>query len=77
MSSLASGITKTDTVHQCSRTYVRREKMSNLYSTLIANMSTGGHNVPLILQNMKLENSFLENVLHYKVLVIALFFQKS
>ena len=47
-SSLASSITKTDTVYQWRRTYVR-ENMSNLCPTLTANMGTGGHNVPLIL----------------------------
>ena len=41
-------ITKKDTVYQWRRQYVRENK-KNLIPTLTANMGTGGHNVPLIL----------------------------
>jgi len=45
---LKANITKTETVYQWRRTYVRENK-SCLCPTLTANMGTGGHNVPLIL----------------------------
>lgn len=40
-------------VYQYRRYYVRENK-SNMCPTLTANMGTGGHNVPLILQNKKI-----------------------
>lgn len=45
---LKENITKIDTVYQLRRIYVRENK-SNVCPTLTANMGTGGHNVPLIL----------------------------
>lgn len=39
-----------DTVYQLRRVYVR-ENQSNVCPTLTANMGTGGHNVPLVLDN--------------------------
>ena len=45
---LASGVTKTTTVYQWRRKYVRENK-NNLCPTLTANMGTGGHNVPIVL----------------------------
>ena len=45
---LQEQITKSDTLYQWRRHYVRENK-SNLCPTLTANMGTGGHNVPLIL----------------------------
>lgn len=45
---LEEAITRTDTVYQWRRQYVRENK-SNVCPTLTANMGTGGHNVPLIL----------------------------
>jgi DNA (cytosine-5)-methyltransferase 1 len=42
-------ITKSDTIYQWRRVYVRENK-SNACPTLTANMGTGGHNVPLILE---------------------------
>lgn len=39
-----------NTVYQWRRKYVRENK-SNLCPTLTANMGTGGHNVPLIIDN--------------------------
>ena len=39
-----------DTVYQWRRVYVRENK-SNLGPTLTANMGTGGHNVPLIIDD--------------------------
>lgn len=44
---LKEGITKTDTIYQWRRIYVRENK-SQLCPTLTANMGMGGHNVPLI-----------------------------
>ena len=41
-----------DTVYQWRRHYVRENK-SNVFPTLTANMGTGGHNVPLILDDHK------------------------
>ena len=41
-------IVSTDTIYQWRRQYVRENK-SNVCPTLTANMGTGGHNVPLIL----------------------------
>ena len=45
---LEEGITKSDTIYQWRRIYVRENKI-NVCPTLTANMGTGGHNVPLIL----------------------------
>lgn len=45
---LKKEMTNTETVYQWRRQYVRENK-SNLCPTLTANMGTGGHNVPLIL----------------------------
>ena len=45
---LVESITKSDTLYQWRRVYVRENK-SNVCPTLTANMGTGGHNVPLIL----------------------------
>ena len=44
---LKANMTKTDTIYQWRRVYVRENK-SNVCPTLTANMGTGGHNVPLI-----------------------------
>ncbi len=45
---LKSEMKKEDTIYQWRRQYVRENK-SNVCPTLTANMGTGGHNVPLIL----------------------------
>lgn len=45
---LAESMTKSSTIYQWRRKYVRENK-SNVVPTLTANMGTGGHNVPLIL----------------------------
>jgi DNA (cytosine-5)-methyltransferase 1 len=45
---LQKAITRVDTCYQWRRKYVRENK-SNMCPTLTANMGTGGHNVPLIL----------------------------
>ena len=45
---LKEGVTRSDTVYQWRRVYVRENK-SGVCPTLTANMGTGGHNVPLIL----------------------------
>lgn len=47
---LKNDIKNKNTVYQWRRKYVRENK-SNLCPTLTANMGTGGHNVPLILDN--------------------------
>lgn len=47
---LSEEIKSKDTVYQLRRIYVRENK-SNVCPTLTANMGTGGHNVPLILDN--------------------------
>lgn len=44
---ISAQITKTNTVYQWRRVYVRENK-NNACPTLTANMGTGGHNVPLI-----------------------------
>ncbi|MBU0459813.1 MAG: DNA cytosine methyltransferase [Nanoarchaeota archaeon] len=44
---LDGSVTKTDTVYQWRRIYVRENK-SNVCPTLTANMGMGGHNVPII-----------------------------
>jgi DNA (cytosine-5)-methyltransferase 1 len=46
---LKQHVTKKDTVYQYRRVYVRENK-SNECPTLTANMGTGGHNVPIILE---------------------------
>jgi Site-specific DNA methylase len=48
---LKKEIKSKDTVYQWRRVYVRKNK-SNECPTLTANMGTGGHNVPLILDNL-------------------------
>ena len=48
---LKKSITSKDTVYQWRRVYVRKNK-SNECPTLTANMGTGGHNVPLILDDI-------------------------
>lgn len=45
-----NNVVKKDTIYQYRRVYVRENK-SNECPTLTANMGTGGHNVPLILDN--------------------------
>jgi DNA (cytosine-5)-methyltransferase 1 len=45
---VSTAVTKENTVYQYRRVYVRENK-SNMCPTLTANMGTGGHNVPLIL----------------------------
>lgn len=45
---VSTNIKKTNTIYQLRRIYVRENK-NNLCPTLTANMGTGGHNVPLIL----------------------------
>lgn len=47
---LQEAITKKNTAYQWRRKYVRENK-SQVMPTLTANMGTGGHNVPLILDN--------------------------
>jgi DNA (cytosine-5)-methyltransferase 1 len=47
---LLKTMTNHDTVYQWRRVYVRENK-NNLCPTLTANMGTGGHNVPLIIDN--------------------------
>lgn len=47
---MAEGVTSKDTVYQWRRVYVRENK-SSVCPTLTANMGSGGHNVPLILDD--------------------------
>ena len=47
---LAKTMTNPNTVYQWRRVYCRENK-SNVCPTLTANMGTGGHNVPLIIDN--------------------------
>ncbi|WHX66064.1 DNA (cytosine-5-)-methyltransferase [Peribacillus frigoritolerans] len=47
---LQEAMTRRDTVYQLRRVYVR-ENQSNVCPTLTANMGTGGHNVPLIIDD--------------------------
>lgn len=47
---VCENIKNTDTIYQLRRIYVR-EKKNGLCPTLTANMGTGGHNVPLILDH--------------------------
>lgn len=47
---LKENMTNKNTVYQWRRVYVRENK-SNMCPTLTANMGTGGHNVPLIIDN--------------------------
>jgi len=48
---LVKGITSLDTVYQWRRMYVRENK-KGVCPTLTANMGTGGHNVPLVLDGL-------------------------
>jgi DNA (cytosine-5)-methyltransferase 1 len=48
---VSESVTKKNTVYQFRRVYVRENK-SNECPTLTANMGGGGHNVPLILDNI-------------------------
>jgi DNA (cytosine-5)-methyltransferase 1 len=47
---LRKNVTKSDTIYQWRRKYVRENK-SKVCPTLTANMGTGGHNVPIIRDN--------------------------
>lgn len=47
---LSESVTKHNCVYQYRRVYVRENK-SNVCPTLTANMGTGGHNVPIIIDN--------------------------
>ena len=47
---IKESVTKQNTIYQYRRVYVRENK-SNECPTLTANMGTGGHNVPLLLDN--------------------------
>lgn len=47
---LKENVVKKDTLYQLRRVYVRENK-SQLCPTLTANMGTGGHNVPILLDN--------------------------
>ncbi|WP_020005181.1 DNA cytosine methyltransferase [Brachyspira innocens] len=47
---LSKVMTKQDTIYQWRRIYCRENK-NNVCPTLTANMGTGGHNVPLVLDN--------------------------
>jgi len=47
---LKSSMTNRDTIYQWRRVYVR-ENQNNVCPTLTANMGTGGHNVPLIIDD--------------------------
>lgn len=47
---MLEGVTKRNTIYQYRRYYIRENK-GGLCPTLTANMGTGGHNVPLILDN--------------------------
>jgi DNA (cytosine-5)-methyltransferase 1 len=49
-SELKKTMNSRDTIYQWRRVYVRENK-SNVCPTLTANMGTGGHNVPLVLDN--------------------------
>ncbi|WP_338660833.1 DNA (cytosine-5-)-methyltransferase [Paraclostridium sordellii] len=48
---LKSEMTKQDTLYQIRRGQYIRENKNNVCPTLTANMGTGGHNVPLVLDN--------------------------
>lgn len=48
---VSQSVTKRDTIYQYRRVYVRENKNS-VCPTLTANMGTGGHNVPIILDNV-------------------------
>lgn len=54
-----------DTLYQWRRVYVRENK-SNLCPTLTANMGTGGHNVPLILDNYGIRKLTPEECLKFQ-----------
>lgn len=47
---IQEAMTRRDTVYQLRRVYIR-ENQSNVCPTLTANMGTGGHNVPLIIDD--------------------------
>ncbi|PAE37511.1 DNA cytosine methyltransferase [Bacillus sp. 7884-1] len=47
---IQEAMNRRDTVYQLRRVYIR-ENQSNVCPTLTANMGTGGHNVPLIIDN--------------------------
>lgn len=47
---IQESMTRRDTVYQLRRVYIR-ENQSNVCPTLTANMGTGGHNVPLIIDD--------------------------
>jgi DNA (cytosine-5)-methyltransferase 1 len=54
-----------DTVYQWRRVYVRENK-SNVCPTLTANMGTGGHNVPLIIDNFGIRKLIPKECLNFQ-----------
>jgi hypothetical protein len=70
---LKEAITDKNTVYQWRRQYVRENK-SNVCPTLAANMGTGGHNVPLVLDNQDIRKLTV-SVQDFKASLIPLFCQ--
>jgi DNA (cytosine-5)-methyltransferase 1 len=62
---LKNQITRKDTVYQWRRVYLRENK-SNVCPTLTANMGTGGHNVPLILDDHDIRKLTPEECLKFQ-----------
>lgn len=62
---LTEAMTNRDTVYQWRRVYVRENK-SNECPTLTANMGTGGHNVPLILDDYGIRKLTPEECLRFQ-----------
>lgn len=58
-------ITRQDTLYQWRRKYVRENK-SNVCPALTANMGTGGHNVPLVLDNYDIRKLTPEECLAFQ-----------
>lgn len=62
---LKSEIKRRDTIYQWRRKYVRENK-SKVCPTLTANMGTGGHNVPIILDNFGIRKLTPEECLKFQ-----------
>jgi len=62
---LKEKMTKKETIYQWRRIYVRENK-SNVCPTLTANMGTGGHNVPLIIDDYGIRKLTPEETLRFQ-----------
>lgn len=62
---LSNNVVKKDTIYQYRRVYVRENKSSEC-PTLTANMGTGGHNVPIVLDDVGIRKLTPRECFHFQ-----------